>query len=214
MEYDALGRLIKVWQPDRSKAAGQSPSTEYSYLVRNDGPSVITTKTLNADGTYTTSHELFDGLMRERQTQEPAPIDETAPDPALREGRTITDTFYNSQGEESKANTGYFATGNPSTELLGVADTAVPSQVVKLYDGAGEPNAEVFKVKGVEKYRVSVKDEGDRIHITPLPGDTATTRIGDAHDRLIELRQYKGSTPTGEYESTTYTYDRAGRSRR
>ncbi|MEV5328839.1 RHS repeat-associated core domain-containing protein [Nonomuraea sp. NPDC052634] len=211
MEYDALGRLIKVWQPDRSKAAGQSPSTEYSYLVRNDGPSVITTKTLNADGTYTTSHELFDGLMRERQTQEPAPIDETAPDPALREGRTITDTFYNSQGEESKANTGYFATGNPSTELLGVADTAVPSQVVKLYDGAGEPNAEVFKVKGVEKYRVSVKDEGDRIHITPLPGDTATTRIGDAHDRLIELRQYKGSTPTGEYESTTYTYDRAGR---
>ncbi|MGA5757367.1 RHS repeat-associated core domain-containing protein [Nonomuraea bangladeshensis] len=211
MEYDALGRLIKVWQPDRSKAAGQSPSTEFSYQVRNDGPSVVTTKTLNADGTYTTSHELFDGLMRERQTQEPAPVDDQTQDPALRDGRTITDTFYNSQGEEYKANTGYFATGKPSTELFGVADAAVPTQVVTLFDGAGEANAEVFKVKGVEKYRVSAKDQGDRLDVTPLPGDTATTRIGDAEDRLVELRQYKGSTPTGEYESTKYTYDKAGR---
>lgn len=43
------------------------------------------------------------------------------------------------------------------------------------------------------------------------PGGTATTRIGDAEDRLIELRQYKGATPTGEYDSTKYTYDHAGR---
>ena len=28
MEHDALGRLVKVWQPDRSKAANQSPSTD------------------------------------------------------------------------------------------------------------------------------------------------------------------------------------------
>ncbi|MEV0821404.1 RHS repeat domain-containing protein [Nonomuraea rubra] len=211
MEYDALGRLIKVWQADRSKAAGQSPSTEYSYTVRSDGPSVVTTKTLRADGGYTVSHELYDGLMRERQTQEPSPTDDQTQDPALRDGRTITDTFYNSQGEEYKQNTGYFATGTPSTALLAVADTAVPNQVVAQFDGTGEKNAEIFRVKGVEQYRVTAKEEGDRLHITPPPGGTATTRIGDAQDRLIELRQYKGATPTGEYESTKYTYDHAGR---
>ncbi|WP_344886316.1 RHS repeat-associated core domain-containing protein, partial [Nonomuraea antimicrobica] len=211
LDYDALGRVTKVWQPDRSKAAGQSPSTEYSYLMRADGPSVVTTKTLNADGTYTSSHELFDGLMRERQTQEPAPRDAQATDPALRDGRTVTDTMYNSQGQQSKSNTGYFATGTPATDLLGVADTDVPTQVVSAFDGSGDVNAQVLKAKGVEKYRVSTAQEGDRVHVTPPPGGTATTRIGDAEDRLIELRQYKGATPTGAYESTKYTYDHAGR---
>ncbi|MGR6923289.1 RHS repeat domain-containing protein [[Actinomadura] parvosata] len=211
MEYDAVGRLIKVWQPDRSKAGGQSPSTEYSYTMRADGPSVVTTKTLRADGGYTESHELYDGLMRERQTQEPAPKDDQTQDPALRDGRTITDTFYNSQGEEYKQNTGYFATGAPSTDLLAVADADVPNQVVSTFDGVGDVNAQVLKAKGVEKYRVTAKDEGDRVHVTPPPGGTATTRIGDAEDRLVELRQYKGATPTGEYESTKYTYDAAGR---
>ncbi|MBF8189726.1 type IV secretion protein Rhs [Nonomuraea sp. K274] len=211
MEYDALGRLIKVWQPDRSRAEGQSPNTEYSYAMRTDGPSVVTTKTLRADGGYTTSHELYDGLMRERQTQEPAPLDDQTQDPALRDGRTITDTFYNSQGEKYKANTGYFATGAPSTELLAVADTDVPTQIVSTFDGSGEVNAQILKAKGVEQQRASATQQGDRIHVTPPPGGTATTRIGDAEDRLIELRQYKGATPTGEYESTKYAYDHAGR---
>ncbi|MEV2273261.1 RHS repeat domain-containing protein [Nonomuraea africana] len=211
LEYDALGRLTKVWQADRSKAAGQSPSTEYSYVMRADGPSIVTTKTLRADGGYTTSHELYDGLTRERQTQEPAPRDDQTQDPALRDGRTITDTFYNSLGEQSKANTGYFATGTPSTDLLAVADTDVPTQVVSVFDGTGDVNAQILKAKGVEKYRVSSKQEGDRIHVTPPPGGTATTRIGDSEDRLIELRQYKGATPTGEYEASKYTYDHAGR---
>ncbi|MFG1710332.1 RHS repeat domain-containing protein [Nonomuraea sp. M3C6] len=211
LEYDPLGRLIKVWQPDRSKAAAQSPSTEYAYTVRTDGPSIVTTKTLRADGGYTASHELHDGLMRERQTQEPAPPDDQATDPALRDGRTITDTFYNSQGEQFKSNTGYFATGTPATSLLAVADTDVPNQVVSLFDGTGEVNAEILKAKGVEKYRVSATQDGDRTHVTPPPGGTTTTRIGDAEDRLIELRQYKGTTPTGEYDSTKYTYDQADR---
>ncbi|SNS29807.1 RHS repeat-associated core domain-containing protein [Streptosporangium subroseum] len=211
MEHDALGRLVKVWQPDRSKAAGQSPSTEFSYVMRNNGPSIVTTKTLDADGAYTVSHELYDGLMRERQTQEPAPRDDQTTDPALRDGRTITDTFYNSQGEPSKANTGYFATGTPSTDLLAVADTDVPTQVVSFFDGTGDVNAQALRSKGAEKYRVTSKQEGDRVHVTPPAGETATTRIGDAEDRLIELRQYRGATPTGEYDSTKYTYDHAGR---
>ncbi|NUW39836.1 RHS repeat-associated core domain-containing protein [Nonomuraea rhodomycinica] len=211
MEYDALGRLVKVWQSDRSKAAGQSPSTEYSYLTRPDGPSVVTTKTLRADGGYTTSHELYDGLLRERQTQEPAPRDDQTQDPALRDGRTVTDTFYNSLGEVARSNGGYFSPGAPSTDLLAVADTDVPSQLGYVYDGTGEVTAQVLRAKGVEKWRATATTQGDRVHITPPPGGTATTRIGDADDRLIELRQYEGATPTGEYDATKYTYDAAGR---
>ncbi|MCA2176372.1 type IV secretion protein Rhs [Nonomuraea glycinis] len=211
MEHDALGRLVKVWQSDRSKAAGQSPSTEYSYLTRNDGPNVVTSRTLRGDGGYTVSHELYDGLSRPRQTQEPAPRNEQAEDPALRDGRTVTDTFYNSLGQVAKKNTGYFSAGEPSTALLGVADTDVPNQIASVYDGTGEATAQILMVKGAEKWRVSATTKGDRVDITAPPGGTATTRIGDAEDRLIELRQYKGATPTGDYEATKYTYDPAGR---
>ncbi|MFI7225178.1 RHS repeat domain-containing protein [Nonomuraea angiospora] len=201
LQHDPLGRLVKVWQPDRDKAAGQSPNTEYAYIVRPDGPNVVTTRTLAADGTYITSHELYDGLMRERQTQEPA----------TGGGRVLTDTFHNSLGEIAKRNTGYHSTGDPSSELLAVSDDDVAGQVVGGYDGTGELVQQSFRVKGVEKWSTKAVRQGDRVDITPPPGGTATTHIGDAEDRVVELRQYKGAIPTGAYESTKYTYDKAGR---
>ncbi|MFC4009048.1 RHS repeat domain-containing protein [Nonomuraea purpurea] len=201
LQHDGLGRLVKVWQPDRDKAAGQSPSTEYAYVVRPDGPNAVTTKTLAADGTYITSHELYDGLMRERQTQEPA----------TGGGRVLTDTFRNSLGEIAKTNTGYYSTGDPSSELLAVSDDDVAGQIVGSFDGSGELVQQSFRVKGVEKWSTKAVRQGDRVDITPPPGGTATTHIGDAEDRVVELRQYKGATPTGAYESTKYTYDKAGR---
>ncbi|MBF8186167.1 type IV secretion protein Rhs [Nonomuraea sp. K274] len=200
-QHDPLGRLVKVWQHDRDRSAGQSPNTEYAYIVRPDGPNVVTTRTLAAGGAYITSHELYDGLMRERQTQEPAPGG----------GRVLTDTFHNSLGEIAKTNTGYYSTGEPGTDLLGVSDDDVAGQITGGYDGTGELIRQSFLVKGVEKWTTEAVRLGDRVHITPPPGGTATTHIADAEDRVIELRQYKGATPTGAYESTTYTYDKAGR---
>jgi len=40
----------------------------------------------------------------------------------------------------------------------------------------------------------------------PPDGQTPTTRILDARGNLTELRQYKGNSPTGDYDKTTYTY--------
>ncbi|MFC6679452.1 RHS repeat domain-containing protein [Nonomuraea ferruginea] len=201
LQHDPLGRLVKVWQNDRNKAAGQSPNTEYSYLIRTDGPNVVTTRTLATDGTYIASHELYDGLMRPRQTQEPAPGG----------GRVITDTFHNSIGEVAKTNEGYYATGDPETNVFAVSDDDVAGQVVTAFDGAGEMVSQSFRVKGQEKWKSTVRRAADRAHVTPPPGESAATLIADVEGRGVELRQYKGSTPTGEYEATKYTYDKAGR---
>ncbi|MER7425553.1 RHS repeat-associated core domain-containing protein [Nonomuraea rubra] len=201
LAYDPIGRLTKVWQHDRDRAAGQSPSTEYAYLVRTDGPNVVTTRTLSAEGAYITSHELYDGLMRKRQTQEPA----------IGGGRVLTDTFHNSIGEVAKTNSGYYSTGEPSTDLLAVSDDDVTGQVVSTYDGAGELVRQAFLVKGAEKWASTALRQGDRVSVTQPQGGGATTHVGDAEDRVIELRQYKGPTPTGAYDATKYTYDQAGR---
>jgi RHS repeat-associated protein len=201
LDHDPLGRVAKVWQHDRSKSAGQTPNTEYSYLVRNDGPNIVTTKTLATDGTYIASHELFDGLMRERQTQEPAPGG----------GRTITDTFYNSTGEVAKSNQGYYALGDAATSLFDAVDDKVAGQIVSTFDGSGELTGQSFRVKGQEKWKVGVRRSADKQHVTPVAGGTATTLLTNADDQVVEQRQYKGAAPSGEYDATKYTYDKAGR---
>src|SRR3712207_7433901 len=36
LQYDALGRLSKVWLPDRTGADGLTPSIKYTYLIRTE----------------------------------------------------------------------------------------------------------------------------------------------------------------------------------
>ncbi|WP_246002089.1 RHS repeat-associated core domain-containing protein [Allorhizocola rhizosphaerae] len=206
--YDPLGRLVKVWHPGR--ADNLPPSAEYGYLVRPDGANVISTKTLQHDGTYQTEYDLYDGLMRLRQSQDPAPGG----------GRTIVDTVYNSRGLPIKVNGPYYNDGPVGPDLFIPDETLLPAQTVTEYDGDDQPIAEIFKVEGVEQWRstfshhtngTGVEPPGvTRVDTTPPAGETATSRILDAEGRLVELRQYKGGTPTGAYDRTVYTYDRRG----
>lgn len=201
LAYDPLGRLTSVWLPNRSRVNGDSPSKRYSYLVRTDAPSVVTAEELRDDGSYEPTYTFYDGQDRVIQTQEPAPDG----------GRVVTDTFYDSRGLEWKTNRQYWNSGTAGTTLLtGVADTAVPAQVQTVYDGAERETAVIRKSMGVEKTRVSTTYGGDRVNVTPPAGGIATTTISDVDDHTVELRQYTGSTPTGSYDATRYTYSKGG----
>lgn len=198
LAYDPLGRLAKVWLPGRSTS--QSPHGEFSYLVRTDKPVAVTTRTLRDDGSYTVGHELYDGLLRLRQTQLPAHGG----------GRLLSDTVYNTLGQVAKKNDLYVNADPPSTELLGVADSSVPAQYVYEYDGLGRTTVTALRVMGQEKWRTVTTHAPDRVDVDPPQGETPTTEILDAEGRTIELRQYKGSAPTGEYTATKYAYARNG----
>ncbi|NUK28527.1 RHS repeat domain-containing protein, partial [Streptomyces lunaelactis] len=68
--YDALGRVTKVWAPNwAAETYPDLPSRVFQYTVRNDGPNVVTSKTLTHDYEYSVVHSIQDGLLRERQTQ-------------------------------------------------------------------------------------------------------------------------------------------------
>ncbi|MFU8851486.1 RHS repeat-associated core domain-containing protein [Micromonospora sp. SL1-18] len=200
VSYDPLGRLSKVWYPDRSKSGGQSPNVEYTYLLRTNGPIAVTTKTLRNDGSYQVGYDLFDSLLRPRQTQVPAPGG----------GRIVTDTFYNTSGLVTKTNDDYYNSSPPGTDLLLVADNVVPGQTKTVYDGAGRETAEIFLVYGQEKWRNTTTYGGNWVSMDPPDGATPTTTYLDARGRKTELRQYKGSSPTGAYDATKYTYTRDG----
>lgn len=194
-EYDPLGRVVKVWEPGRTRGA-DSPDAEYAYLFRTDGPSVVTAKSLKHDGGYLTSYTLYDGLLRPRQTQEPAPGG----------GRVVTDTVYNSRGEVAKSNGPYFNDAPPGYDILIPDEAALPAQTLTQYDGAGRPTASIFKIQGTEQWRTTTTYHGDRVDVTPPPGGTATTTVTNARGQTTELRQYHGPTPTGPHDATRYTY--------
>ena len=197
--YDPLGRLVKVWEPGRV-AGTDSPTVEFGYLTRTTGANAVIVKALQPNGTYETEYELYDGFMRPRQKQEPAPGG----------GRMVTDTIYDSRGLEIKENGPYYNDAPPGTDVLIVDEALLPAQTLTVYDFNERPVSEIFKVDGVEKWRTTHTYGHNRHDIDPPDGETPTTRIMNDEGRLVELRQYHGDSPTGSYDATRYTYDKRG----
>ncbi|MGC0385604.1 polymorphic toxin-type HINT domain-containing protein [Streptomyces sp. SAI-129] len=195
MEYDPLGRLLKVWGTDRNSAT-QTPSATYDYTLRRDGPAIVTTRTLKDNGQYAVSYEILDGLLRERQTQ----------DEAVGNGRIVNDTFYDSAGRKWKENDGYYNDSEPEAKLLQVGDHDVPSQNRTLFDGLGQPTTEITYNRGTEKLRTTTQRDGDVTTSIPPKGDTVTATFEDAEGRVERQREYTNTERT-KWRDTVYEYD-------
>ncbi|MFF4198307.1 polymorphic toxin-type HINT domain-containing protein [Nonomuraea sp. NPDC001831] len=204
LTYDGLGRLIGVWLPNNPKSAGLNANTEYSYTIKSGAIVAVGTRSLNNSGGYRPwSYTLMDGLLRPRQTQSPGPNG----------GRLLTDTLYNERGLVDRSYAAYYATGAPEPSLFKVTD-GVESQAAYEYDGLGRVTVEKLLAGngvGQEKWRTTTSYGGDRVHVDPPSGGTPITTITDARGQVSEKRQYKGDSPTGAYDATTYGYTPAGR---
>ncbi|MFC4585791.1 polymorphic toxin-type HINT domain-containing protein [Sphaerisporangium corydalis] len=202
LAYDPLGRLTGVWLPGRAKATyATTPNMRFGYQIRTDGPTAVSTATLRNDSTYMTGYALYDGLLRARQTQQPAPGG----------GRLVNDTFYDARGLVAKSNDDYYTEGSPGTTLWTPAsDDDVPGQTVTLYDGMEWATAEIFRKRGTEQWRTTTTYGGDRVSVDPPVGATPITKITDARGRTVEVRQYKGDGPSGAYDATKTTYGANG----
>ena len=159
------------------------------------------TETLKEGGAYRVGYEIYDGLLRLRQTQQPAPTG----------GRVRTDMFYDSRGMVWKKNAPHWDTAAPSGDLLERPDNEVPSQFTFKYDPMGRPTSETFHVMGKAKWSTTTAYGGDRVTLDAPDGGTSITRITDAAGRLTQVWQYRGDSPTGDKDVTSYGYDRFGR---
>ncbi|MEV3984153.1 RHS repeat-associated core domain-containing protein [Nonomuraea sp. NPDC049758] len=201
-DHDALGRLVKVWLPghDRSAAA----DIVYGYAISGAAPTAVTKKELLDDGSYKATTTLYDGLLRERQTQQDAHGG----------GRLVTDTFLDSHGRPWKTNATYWNAAAPDTSLFGAPDNVVPAQTVTEYDGQSRQTAEIFKSLNVEKWRGTTSYGGNYTATVPPEGAAATLTVTDVRGRTTELRQYPGRVADfadSRADVTTYDYDHAGR---
>ncbi|MFF6956758.1 RHS repeat-associated core domain-containing protein [Streptomyces sp. NPDC008317] len=206
MTYDALGRSLKVWLPDRSKANSDIPNYQFVYTITDTKPISVATKTLKSDAGQQTSFALYDGFLQPRQTQAPGPNG----------GRLVTDTFYDERGQVVMAFAPYYNTSAPSSELLKLDDAlGVETQTRNTYDGLGRV-VQTQQVSGNSGgggilATTSTTYGGDRVTVTPPRGATPTTTVVDARGRTTDLLQYHAATPTGAADTTHYGYTPAGK---
>jgi RHS repeat-associated protein len=211
---DALGRTSKAWLPIRPRDEfPDSPSVEYTYNIRRDGPTVITTTKIGPNGVPVSSKELHDGLLRKRQTQTSGVGMRELPNGQWvteEKGRLIVDTRYDTHGRAYKTTQPYFNNGSVDGNLWVASDTEVPGLTRLKFDGAGREIQSIYQVGAIDKWSKKTSYDGDRVHLTPRAGDTATTVISDARGQTKELRQYHGPEPSGVYDTTRYSYTKAG----
>ncbi|MGW1998184.1 RHS repeat-associated core domain-containing protein [Embleya sp. NPDC001921] len=206
-EYDPLGRLIRVWQPGRV-AAGLSPGVEYEYKTTGTRPTVVTTRTIKDDGTYSVAKTLYDGLLRPRQTQTQA---------GANAGRLVTDTLYNTSGSVRRANGTYLATGTPADTLyVPQSDTEIPKWQTTVYDGLGRPlRKDTWNppLAGAPTHQPTFSEStqygGDHTVSVPPPGGTAQRVWTDMLGRAVRLDQFTNAERT-QFTQTAYTYDLRG----
>ncbi|MEU5942367.1 polymorphic toxin-type HINT domain-containing protein [Micromonospora sp. NPDC047548] len=200
LEYDPLGRLTKVWMPDRTGAVGLDPSIKYTYLIRTDKPVAVKTEKRQNDGSYSVEYKLHDGLLRPRQVQTEGPNGT----------RMIADTIYTPTGQLDRTYATYNAGGAPTDSIFPVTIGEVDGQTFYVYDGADRVVAEIFSVAGNEKWRTTTTYGGDRVSVDPPQGGTPTTTITNALGQTTQLLQYKGTGPSGAYDKTEYAYTPSG----
>ncbi|MFE5709608.1 RHS repeat domain-containing protein [Streptomyces sp. NPDC056501] len=196
--HDGLGRVLKVWQPGWPKAThATQPSVEYAYKISRTQVNAVTTKTLKQNGEYRVTHALYDGLLRERQTQ--APAYGTA-------YTVLTETRYDTRGWVDKSFAPYYGDVAPSTTLYTAKqENAVDNVTENTYDGMGRVTEAVSLFRGTPMQRTKAAYDGDRVTVTPPQGGTVTTKVTDAQGRTTQLIQYAGAGQT-QPQTTTYSY--------
>ncbi|NMO56350.1 sugar-binding protein [Actinoplanes sp. TBRC 11911] len=206
-EFDPLGRLVKGWAPGRAGAVVPDFEATYTIPAPNaDGdrrPPFITTRARGHDNRIETSVTVYDGLGRERQTQEQA----------TGGGRLITDTLYNSSGEVWQTNNAYFSKGGPSGTLFTPeSEIAVPNATRYTYDGLGRVLQELPILHGQETPGRATKYEyGTDWSTVRNPVGSASYKVfTDALGRTARVDTFGQDAPGG-FTSMRYTYDSRGR---
>ncbi|MEW2398629.1 RHS repeat-associated core domain-containing protein [Streptomyces sp. NPDC046862] len=205
-EYDALGRLVKGWSPSRS-SGGKSPDVEIAYQAaiadsKETRPAAVTTKTLKDDGTYSRQVTIYDGLMRQVQTQSEA----HGP------GRIVTDTTYDDHGLVDEQTGAYLAQGEPASELFEPrSKSLIPSWVKFRYDGLERQVRQSTYHDGDYAYATYTSYGDTSMYVNPAGSTSPRIRtFTDALGRVTSIRHYKDDGSTDQGRTTVYEYDARG----
>ncbi|MFJ9825685.1 ricin-type beta-trefoil lectin domain protein [Streptomyces sp. NPDC101160] len=229
--YDPLGRLAEAWAPGRTPSPNSVPDFRAVYSVPpeetdpNDPnvkirkPPYVTTYARGYEDRIEQSVTLYDGLGRERQTQEEADNDA---------GWLITDTLYDGTGEVYQTNNAYLTQeATPGQLFTPVSDLQIPNITRYSYDGLGRVTQETPWMKWVDpadgkdyskafEDRATKYEYGEDWSKVINPQGASSYRVyTDALGRTVRTDTFNPDAAPdvrGErYTSTAYEYDKHGR---
>ncbi|MEV0217933.1 hypothetical protein [Streptomyces sp. NPDC050704] len=206
-EYDALGRLVKGWSPSRS-SGGRTPDIEMEYQAaiatsEKTRPAAVTARTLKDDGSYSRQVTIYDGLMRQVQSQSEA----HGP------GRIVTDLTYNDHGLPDEQTGAYVAKGEPAVELFAPRSKAlIPSWVKLRYDGLERQVRQSTYYDGDFEYATPTEYSDTSTYVNPAGSTAPRIRTyTDARGRVTSIHHYsKDGESSGDGRLTAYEYDARG----
>ncbi|MGA5700118.1 ricin-type beta-trefoil lectin domain protein [Peterkaempfera bronchialis] len=201
-KYDPLGRLVEAWAPGRTPSTTAVPDFRAVYATPVGKPPYVTTHTRGHEDRVETAVTFYDGLGRERQSQEQA----------TGGGILVTDTLHNSSGEVWQTNNAYFAKGTPSGKLFTpLADTAVPNATRYTYDGLGRVVEEMPVLRGKESADRATRYAYGADHSTVInPAGAASYKLyTDALGRTVRVDTFSNAARTA-FTTMEYTYNARG----
>ncbi|WP_405815035.1 MULTISPECIES: ricin-type beta-trefoil lectin domain protein [unclassified Streptomyces] len=207
--YDPLGRTTAVWTPSQNPATDKARQT-FDYQITEHEPPAVTSRILRDNGTYESSIEIYDGLLRPRQTQAEA----------VGGGRLVNDKLYNANGTVRRTNNAYYAEGEPDRNIfVPETDFHVPNATATAYDGLGRPVRNTTLFAGTDHHsdvtayggnwtlqRSGMSANGS----TALPGSQSTKTWTDVLNRTTLIQKATANDLT-TWNDTTYTYDVRGK---
>ncbi|MEU9185129.1 polymorphic toxin-type HINT domain-containing protein [Streptomyces sp. NPDC048484] len=207
-EYDALGRLVKGWSPSRS-SGGKTPDIEIDYQAaiatsEQTRPAAVTARTLKDDGSYSRQVTVYDGLMRQVQSQSEA----HGP------GRIITDVTYNDHGLPDEQTSAYLAKGEPAAELFAPrSKSLIPNWVKLRYDGLERQVRQSTYYDGDYEYATYTTYSDTSTYVNPAGSTAPRTRTyNDALGRVTSIRHYSNDDSGSDSgRVTAYEYDARGK---
>jgi RHS repeat-associated protein len=163
----------------------------------------VDTYTLNFDGSYRVSETLYDSLLRAREIQTQTPDN----------GRTITDTAYNTDGLQSETTDPYYNSSPVDAALVQAQPGDVPSATGIAYDADGRKTSETAYALGNATWTTTYSYGGNSTTTVPPAGGTATTTITDARGHITDRYTYHAGVPAdpvhdhaGDYDDTHYSW--------
>jgi RHS repeat-associated protein len=206
--YDGLGRLVQVYRPGEVPFVNNA-SLRFGYDIdaEKDEPPIIRSRTLVNDTgpVYQDAWVVYDGLLRQRQTQTLSPVS----------GKVLVQsTKYDSKGHTEWTALPEAVPGTAGSGLLAPADGKPwANQSRPTYDELGRVTRDTFYgVNGagtaiVERWHTDTTYDFNKSIVDP-PVGASTVTTTDAYGRVTSVAEDPGSPSTAH--TTSYGYNLAG----
>ncbi|MDN3357330.1 polymorphic toxin-type HINT domain-containing protein [Actinomadura sp. DC4] len=209
LDYDTLGRLIRVWGPTEPRPADPdegTPTERFTYVTpyqgigAPSGPTIVRSQQYEggdaSDPNWISSYAYLDGFGRTNEVQTTAPWGPET-------GRMVAVTRYDDRGQVAgQTGVPVYNSAAAGNGVLNPDQGVIPSWTSHTYDSAGRETESALWSVGTKKWSALTDPAADTTVVTPPSGGKTASTV-DVFGQTTAITQ----DSDGDAEATTrYAY--------